>query len=75
MSKTYLGVDIGGTAVKLGLVDEAGTVLRRARALQFYIVQISHLWILKLAKYTVLIHFFESELFSESEQYTFSIYG
>ena len=22
MSKTYLGVDIGGTAVKLGLVDE-----------------------------------------------------
>lgn len=30
MSKTYLGVDIGGTAVKLGLVDEAGTVLRRA---------------------------------------------
>ena len=30
MSKTYLGVDIGGTAVKLGLVDETGTVLRRA---------------------------------------------
>ena len=22
MSKTYLGVDIGGTAVKLGLVDD-----------------------------------------------------
>ena len=30
MSKTYLGVDIGGTAVKLGLVDETGRVLRRA---------------------------------------------
>ena len=30
MSKTYLGVDIGGTAVKLGLVDETGKVLRRA---------------------------------------------
>ena len=32
MSKTYLGVDIGGTAVKLGLVDENGAVLRRAVA-------------------------------------------
>ena len=30
MGKTYLGVDIGGTAVKLGLVDETGAVLRRA---------------------------------------------
>ena len=30
MSKTYLGVDIGGTAVKLGLVDDTGAVLRRA---------------------------------------------
>ena len=30
MSKTYLGVDIGGTAVKLGLVDENSAVLRRA---------------------------------------------
>ncbi len=30
MSKTYLGVDIGGTAVKLGLVDETGKVLCRA---------------------------------------------
>ena len=30
MSKTYLGVDIGGTAVKLGLVDETGRVLARA---------------------------------------------
>ena len=30
MSKMYLGVDIGGTAVKLGLVDENGAVLRRA---------------------------------------------
>ena len=30
MSKTYLGVDIGGTAVKLGLVDETGKVMRRA---------------------------------------------
>ena len=30
MSKTYLGVDIGGTAVKLGLVDDTGRVLRRA---------------------------------------------
>ena len=29
MSKTYLGVDISG-AVKLGLVDENGAVLRRA---------------------------------------------
>ena len=30
MSTIYLGVDIGGTAVKLGLVDETGRVLRRA---------------------------------------------
>ena len=30
MSKMYLGVDIGGTAVKLGLVDDTGAVLRRA---------------------------------------------
>ena len=30
MSKTYLGVDIGGTAVKLGLVDENGQVVSRA---------------------------------------------
>lgn len=30
MSKIYLGVDIGGTAVKLGLVDEHGKVLSRA---------------------------------------------
>ena len=30
MSKIYLGVDIGGTAVKLGLVDETGRVLTRA---------------------------------------------
>ena len=30
MSKIYLGVDIGGTAVKLGLVDENGRVLCRA---------------------------------------------
>lgn len=30
MSTIYLGVDIGGTAVKLGLVDENGRVLRRA---------------------------------------------
>lgn len=30
MSKLYLGIDIGGTAVKLGLVDETGTVLDRA---------------------------------------------
>ena len=28
--KTYLGIDIGGTAVKLGLVTENGEVLRRA---------------------------------------------
>ena len=27
--KQYLGVDIGGTAVKLGIVTESGTVLRR----------------------------------------------
>ena len=26
--KTYLGVDIGGTSVKLGLVDEQGVILR-----------------------------------------------
>ena len=31
MSKTYLGVDIGGTAVKLGLVDENGRAPRRAQ--------------------------------------------
>ena len=30
MGKLYLGIDIGGTAVKLGLVDDAGTVLARA---------------------------------------------
>ena len=30
MSKLYLGIDIGGTAVKLGLVDETGAVLDRA---------------------------------------------
>ena len=29
MSKTYLGVDIGGTAVKLGLVDDNRAVLNR----------------------------------------------
>lgn len=28
--KQYLGVDIGGTAVKLGIVDETGTILHRA---------------------------------------------
>jgi glucokinase len=27
MSKIYLGIDIGGTAVKIGLVDETGTIL------------------------------------------------
>lgn len=27
--KQYLGVDIGGTAVKLGIVDESGTILQR----------------------------------------------
>ncbi len=30
MSKMYLGVDIGGTAVKLGLVDENGQVVSHA---------------------------------------------
>ena len=30
MSKLYLGIDIGGTAVKLGLVDGTGAVLDRA---------------------------------------------
>lgn len=28
--KHYLGIDIGGTAVKLGIVDEAGAVLAKA---------------------------------------------
>ena len=28
--KHYLGIDIGGTAVKLGIVDEAGAVLSKA---------------------------------------------
>ena len=28
--KHYLGIDIGGTAVKLGIVDETGTVLAKA---------------------------------------------
>ena len=28
--KQYLAIDIGGTAVKLGLVDERGSVLARA---------------------------------------------
>ena len=32
MSKTYLGVDIGGTAVKLGLVDENGSGAAPRRA-------------------------------------------
>ena len=36
MSKTYLGVDIGGTAVKLGLVEESGHVLcRTERSVSF----------------------------------------
>lgn len=30
--KTYLGIDIGGTAVKLGLVDETGCIHARAEA-------------------------------------------
>ena len=29
---TYLGIDIGGTAVKLGLVTETGEVLQRREA-------------------------------------------
>ncbi len=29
--KHYLGIDIGGTAVKLGIVDETGAVLARAK--------------------------------------------
>ncbi len=29
--KQYLGIDIGGTAVKLGIVDETGRVLRQGR--------------------------------------------
>ena len=29
MKQRYLGIDIGGTAVKLGLVDEDGAVLAR----------------------------------------------
>lgn len=32
MSRQYLGVDIGGTAVKLGLVDQHGAVLAKAEA-------------------------------------------
>ena len=28
--KQYFGIDIGGTAVKLGIVDETGKVLCRA---------------------------------------------
>lgn len=32
MEKVYLGIDIGGTAVKLGLVDGQGRVLARAEA-------------------------------------------
>ena len=32
MEQLYLGIDIGGTAVKLGLVDGAGRILRRAEA-------------------------------------------
>lgn len=32
MEKCYLGIDIGGTAVKLGLVDGQGNVLARAEA-------------------------------------------
>ena len=28
--KHYLGIDIGGTAVKLGIVDETGAVLAKA---------------------------------------------
>ena len=29
--KHYLGIDIGGTAVKLGIVDEAGAVLGKPK--------------------------------------------
>lgn len=29
--KHYLGIDIGGTAVKLGIVDETGKVLAKAK--------------------------------------------
>ena len=32
MNKTYLGIDIGGTAVKLGLISPTGEVLRRHSA-------------------------------------------
>ena len=38
MSKAYLGVDIGGTAVKLGLVDDTGRVLRRAERSVSFVV-------------------------------------
>ena len=30
--KQYLGIDIGGTAVKLGIVDETGAVLAKTEA-------------------------------------------
>lgn len=30
MQKQYLGIDIGGTAVKLGIVDESGAILEKA---------------------------------------------
>ena len=29
MNKVYLGIDIGGTAAKFGLVDENGNILQR----------------------------------------------
>ncbi len=32
LTKSYIGIDIGGSSVKAGLVDEAGTVRARARS-------------------------------------------
>ena len=74
MSKTYLGVDIGGTAVKLGLVDDTGRVLRRAeRSVSFDEVHVRrHAMILDESRtntgLTIDWECFEEERYSLEEQ-------
>lgn len=39
MNKTYIGVDLGGTGLKLGEMDGAGTILRQASVPSGYLTQ------------------------------------
>lgn len=39
MDKTYIGVDLGGTSLKLGEMDSAGTILRQASVPSGYLSQ------------------------------------